>query len=187
MISNNGAILGGSVETFPAGSFGNAKPSLEVKGNKTFLDLGGASGDAVSSFDGHIVVTSAAASIVLTFGPGTNGNSAPETVLAGPNTGINTPQGATFQNPFQPPNLNIFANSNFLPVVIGPASERESAPRRRLARGSVWERSQSSSRMTTVTHRRSTIRRWWCFLSPLLTPRLQQSADAIPCCLVRWV
>jgi hypothetical protein len=127
VVSNNGAILGGSVETFPAGSFDNAKPSLEVKGNKTFLGLGGASGDAVSSFNGEIVVTSSAANIVLSFGAGTNGNSAPDTVLAGPNTGINIPQGASFENPFVSGD-DIFANSNLGDVVIADAKNPKGCP-----------------------------------------------------------
>jgi hypothetical protein len=132
VVSNNGAILGGSITTYTAGSGANAKPLFEVKGNHTVLGAGGVQGDAQSSFDGHIVVTSSAANLVMSFGPGANGNTAPDTVLVGSSdgsspTGIIIPQGASFQNPFrrvsanQPQNLlaeDIFANSNFGNVVV---------------------------------------------------------------------
>jgi hypothetical protein len=129
VVSNNGAILGGSLTTYVHGSRDNAKPLFEVKGNHTVMGAGGVQGNAQSSADGHIVVTSSAASLVLSFGPGSNGNTAPDTLLAGPNTGINTPQGATFQNPFRESVSSqaifladdIFANSNFLGVVIADA------------------------------------------------------------------
>jgi hypothetical protein len=136
VVSNNGAILGGSVTTYTAGSRDNAKPLFEIKGAATLMGLGGVQGDAQSSFDGHIVVTSSAANLVMSFGPGQNGNTAPDTVLVGSSdgsspTGIIIPQGASFQNPFrmlsanQPqalPNDDIFANSNFGNVVVADFS-----------------------------------------------------------------
>ena len=139
VVSNNGAILGGSLTTYTAGSGANAKPLFEVKGNHTLMGLGGVQGNAQSSLDGHIVVTSSAADLVMSFGPGSNGNTAPDTVLVGgligppatptgaSPTGIIIPQGATFQNPFrrvsanQPQSLldeDIFANSNFGNIVV---------------------------------------------------------------------
>jgi hypothetical protein len=129
VVSNNGAILGGSLTTYVHGSRDNAKPLFEVKGNHTVMGAGGVQGNAQSSADGHIVVTSSAASLVLSFGPGSNGNTAPDTLLAGPNTGINTPQGATFQNPFRESVSSqaifladdVFANSNFGDIVIADA------------------------------------------------------------------
>ena len=131
VVSNNGAILGGSTTTYTAGSCCNAKPLFEVKGSNTLMGAGGVQGDAQSSFDGHVVVTSSAANLVMSFGPGTNGNSAPDTVLIGSGdgsspTGIIIPQGASFENPFRnlvkgeslSPSDDIFANSNFGNIIV---------------------------------------------------------------------
>jgi hypothetical protein len=81
-------------------------------------------------------VTSSAANLVMSFGPGSNGNSSPDTVLVGAGdgsspTGIIIPQGASFQNPFRSVSANsqvlssddIFANSNFGNIVVGHLDE----------------------------------------------------------------
>ncbi len=137
VVSNNGAILGGSTTTYTAGSGSNAKPLFEVKGANTLMGLGGVQGNAQSSFDGHVVVTSSAANLVMSFGPGANGNTAPDTVLVGSGdgstpTGIILPQGASFQNPFREVGVtgqplffgdDIFANSNFGNIIVGHLDE----------------------------------------------------------------
>ena len=143
VVSNNGAILGGSVETFPPGSHDNAKPSLEVKGNKTLLGAGGVQGDALSSFDGHIVVTSSAANLVMSFGPGSNGNTEPDTTLIGSGdgsspTGIIIPQGASFQNPVVS-GEDIFANSNFGNIVVADFNNLNGCPNKGFTIGSITE------------------------------------------------
>jgi hypothetical protein len=133
VVSNAGAILGGSVQTFSPGSKGKARPTLNLKGSATLLGGTNPSGDAVSSLDGHIVVALTLGNIVATFSNGANGNSAPDGIVTGPSTGINTPEGASFENPFaeviipaavsqQVSSSDIYAVSNTLPIIVAPGT-----------------------------------------------------------------
>jgi hypothetical protein len=96
VISNAGAILAGSVSTFPAGTSANGGPSFHITGGAT--GLGANTGVAISPFNLHTYVTRGvvAPSAVRGFAPGTTGNSAPEILISGPATGLSAPSGVAF-------------------------------------------------------------------------------------------
>lgn len=94
VISNAGAILAGSVATFPAGTPANGHPSNFITGGATGLDAN--TGAAISPFNLHTYVANSLASNVLGFAPGDSGNSSPEIVIGGGSTGLNTPDGVAF-------------------------------------------------------------------------------------------
>jgi len=120
VVSNNGAVFAGSLETFPVGSGPLAHPQFLVRGTNTFLGAsGGPVGDAVSSLDGHIAVAIPLDFIDLTaslgppvgcgpfgqpaasplfgtglveiFGDSSTGNSAPEVEICSPNFSVGAP------------------------------------------------------------------------------------------------
>ena len=120
VVSNNGALFNGSLETFPVGSGPLAHPQFLIHGTNTFLGAsGGPIGDAVSSLDGHIAVAipldfldltaslgppvgcgpfgQPAASplfgtgLVEIFGDSSTGNSAPEVEICSPNFAVGAP------------------------------------------------------------------------------------------------
>ena len=130
VVSNYGAVMGGSLETFLAGAGHSSKPALWIHGPKSLLGAStGAAGDAVSSIDGHIAVALPidffdltgcgpfglpanaphyGTGLVEIFGPDSNGDSAAENILCSPNfafgapntTGIFYPQGVAFESPY---------------------------------------------------------------------------------------
>jgi len=111
VISNAGAILAGSLSTFPAGTRANGRPSSHITGTAT--GFSGNSGAAISPFNLHRYVTNSLASNVRGFAPGDTGNSAPEVVIGGGFTGIALPNGIDFDT-----DGNIWV-ANFLPVNVG--------------------------------------------------------------------
>jgi hypothetical protein len=90
VVSNSGAILSPSWETFAAGSKKHAKPINLDQGAATGLNA--PAGVAITA-DGHVWVADNLANAVLEFSGTANGNTAPEAVIAGPDTGLNTPSG----------------------------------------------------------------------------------------------
>lgn len=138
VVSNYGAAFGGSIETFAAGSVVNSKPFLKISGRNPILNIGsGPAGDAQSSLNGDITIGVPIVLIpigfpngfVSIFSPGSNGNSEPKNLIADPTgfdvTGINLPQGVTYENPFDEVNefgVDILAVANTLPVVLAPHS-----------------------------------------------------------------
>ena len=149
VVSNYGSAFAGSLETFLAGAGRNAKPDLYVHGTNTLLGSGtGPEFDAVSSVDGHVAVATpidlldlagfgapagapaAGTGFAEIFGPGSDGNSPPENVIGTRNvaflvfntSGVNTPQGVAFEDPFDGvnPGKDIVAITNTLPTAFGP-------------------------------------------------------------------
>jgi hypothetical protein len=145
VVSNYGSAFAGSLETFNAGAGRNAKPALFVRGTNTLLNSGtGPEFDAVSSVDGHVAVATpidlldlagfgapagapaAGTGFAEIFGPGSDGNSPPENVIGTRNvaflvfntSGVNTPQGVAFEDPFDGvnPGKDIVAITNTLPT-----------------------------------------------------------------------
>jgi hypothetical protein len=130
VVSNYGAVFGGSIETFLAGAGHSAPPKFWIRGPNTLLGASsGAAGDAVSSVDAHIAVAvpidffdlsgcgpfgqPAAApaygtGFVEIFSPAANGNSSAENMICSPNfafgapntTGVFYPQGVAFESPY---------------------------------------------------------------------------------------
>ncbi len=130
VVSNYGAVMGGSLETFLAGAGHSSKPKYWIHGPKSLLGAStGAAGDAVSSADAHIAVAlpidffdltgcgpfglpanapAYGTGLVEIFGPDSNGDSAAENIICSPNfafgapntTGVFYPQGVAFESPY---------------------------------------------------------------------------------------
>jgi hypothetical protein len=94
VVSNSGAILAPSWETFAAGSKKHAKPINLDQGAATGLNA--PAGVAISP-DGHVAVADNLANAVLIFSGTADGNTAPEAVIAGPDTGLDTPSGLAYE------------------------------------------------------------------------------------------
>jgi hypothetical protein len=104
-VANGGAFNAGSLETFAAGSKKNTKPLYRNVGPETllqsfpgspFLATGPAGVALTPDSPGHVSVVGQLINAVLTFSPTANGDTPPETVLAGPDTLLGTPGGDTY-------------------------------------------------------------------------------------------
>jgi hypothetical protein len=149
VVTNYGAAFAGSLATFEAGSTKHKRPFLLVKGTNTLLGAStGPAGVSVSSLDGHVAVSlpidlldltgfgapagapAAGTGFAEIFSPGADKNTVPESIIGTrnvaflvPNTsGVNTPQGLAFEDPFDGvnPGRNILAIANTLPTSFGP-------------------------------------------------------------------
>jgi hypothetical protein len=103
-VANGGAFNAGSLETFAAGTKRNTPPLYRDVGPDTLLQSFPGSpflatapaGVALSPDSDHVSVVGSLVNAVLTFTPTANGDTAPETVLAGPDTLLGTPNGDTY-------------------------------------------------------------------------------------------
>jgi hypothetical protein len=103
-IANGGAFNAGSLETFVGGQKKNTHPVYRNVGPNTLLQnfpgspflATGPAGLTLSPDSDHVTVVGSLVNAVLTFSPTSNGDTAPETVLAGPDTLLGTPNGDAY-------------------------------------------------------------------------------------------
>jgi hypothetical protein len=104
-VANGGAFNAGSLETFAGGTKRNTKPLYRNVGPDTllqsfpgspFLATGPAGVAMTPDSPNHVSVVGQLINAVLTFSMTANGDSPPETVLAGPDTLLGTPGGDTY-------------------------------------------------------------------------------------------
>jgi hypothetical protein len=104
-VANGGAFNAGSLETFAGGTKKNTKPLYRNIGPETLLQsfpgspfFGTAPTGVAITFDSphHVSVVGELVNAVLTFTDTANGDTPPETVLFGPDTGLGLPAGDTY-------------------------------------------------------------------------------------------
>ncbi|MHB8381631.1 MAG: hypothetical protein ACYDC3_04730, partial [Candidatus Binataceae bacterium] len=114
-VANSGAILGGSEETFAAGSKPHSKPLFYNAGL-----AGGAAGIAINPFTLHLFVALNTGNAVLGFSPTATGKVAPEQPIIGPATGLDTPSGVAFDADAGPVSIDSTGEiyvANTLPLI----------------------------------------------------------------------
>ena len=102
-------IRPGKVTVFPAGSDGNARPTITIRGHKTQLaypsaitvdqtgDIYVANQGPGKCFPGCVCLPVGPGSVTV-YDPGSKGNVKPATTISGPNTGIGLPYGITLDS-----------------------------------------------------------------------------------------